>query len=165
MKHNRPVSPAPKPQVIVTQDNTLINHLKQLCQQQEQRVKELEKELRDSEQNLQKEKIEKENAENRFTPKEIQTADAMCSTDDLTPKPPPSFEQKNRIQSPASRSSRLGIGVLPPTPPSAGRYSRGRRSSASNRYVPNGALDKEYRKLPTSFPMLKPTKYCQINDL
>lgn len=112
----------------------MVNHLKQLCQQQEQRVTDLEQELQNTEQKLQREKIEKQNIENRSTPRP-QTADAMCSTEDFRPKPPPlTQEQKqNRSQSPATRNSRIGHGPLPPTPPSAGRYSRGRRNSASNR--------------------------------
>ncbi|KAK3729329.1 hypothetical protein QZH41_009042 [Actinostola sp. cb2023] len=96
LKESKKSAPAPtKPQVIVTQDAALVNHLRQICQERERRVKELEGELESTKQNLHQEKTEKENIENRARP---QTANVGCSTEELVTQPPRSLSDLTRNQ-------------------------------------------------------------------
>jgi hypothetical protein len=140
----------------------MVNHLRQICQQRDERVKQLENELDDLKQKLQQELMERQKAENKARP---QTASVGSCTEDLPTTPFHSNSDtninrlvveekgnqnlskhdvapgtpnrrnvplKNGLQSPLSRNSRAGY-TLPPTPPSAGRQSRGRRNSTSSR--------------------------------
>ncbi|XP_031572730.1 coiled-coil domain-containing protein 13-like [Actinia tenebrosa] len=154
-------SPPPQPQVIVTQDNTMINHLRQICQQRDERIKQLEQELEDLKQTLQNEIMERENQDHKPRP---QTVSVGCCTENqptlpshsssdtsinrlvLEEKEMQSFSNndaapgtpnrrnvplRNGLNSPSSRNGKSRYSI-PPTPPSAGRLSSGRRNSASN---------------------------------
>ncbi|XP_048578258.1 coiled-coil domain-containing protein 13 [Nematostella vectensis] len=146
---SRPVPP----QVMVSQaDSAMIAHLRQVCQERDEKAKGLEQELRTVREELERSQAAAHQAQQR-----PQTATIACSTGDLPSQSTNDSTNQSAdamvsrdvmsdgecvsrgyVGSPARRNvvSRVSgppaRGALPPTPPSGGRHSRCRRNSAGS---------------------------------